>query len=260
MTYVKKQQLQFQVHSFLAVLSFQPIWLVCMCTCVLSSELTRHQSREGGRDELVDRRRERERRRERGRRRKLKQQQRILWGCSRLEMKIFFPLVPTSESRGATQQLRRGHMHPAITGAPGFLSPLQASWSAPHIQRHICFQSQNRNRWTLQAHTCKSHILICTQVVQRRAPYQSDQFCHAWLTELRFFSILGQPLFSEASSAAPGWGRIPLDFPLFLFQPWFNCPAQPFPDGVLIIFHSQRSWHYQGAAPCHSFSHRLSPI
>ncbi len=185
-----------------------------------------------------------------GRRRKLKQQQCILWGCSRLEMKLFFPLVPTSESRGATQQLRRGHMQPAITGAPGFLSPLQASWSTPHIQRHICFQSQNRDRWTLQAHACKSHILICTQVVQRRVTVSIGSISPCLTDGATLFSILGQPLFSEASSAAPGWGRIPLDFPLFLFQPWFNFPAQPYPGGVLIRFHSQRIWQYQGAAPC----------
>lgn len=156
---------------------------VCVC-----AELWAHQEsergKEGGRDEHVDRRRERERRRERGRRRKLKQQQRILWGCSRLEMKLFFPLVPSSESRGATQQLRRGHMQPAITGAPGFLSPLQASWS---IYTAIHMLSQIRDRWTLQTRTCKSHVLICTQVVQRRAPYQSDQFRHAWLIGATLF-------------------------------------------------------------------------
>lgn len=137
--------------------------------------------REGGRDEHVDRRRER------GRRRKLKQQQRIQWGCSRLEMKLFF-------SAGAYQWEQRSYPATenwAITGAPGFLSPLQASWSTSHIQRLICFQSQNRDRWTLQTHTCKSHILICTQVVQRRTPYQSDQFRHAWLMELRFFQYWG---------------------------------------------------------------------
>lgn len=114
-----------------------------------------------------------------------------LWLQQTGDEALFFPLVSTSESRGATQQLRRAYMQPVLTGAPGFLSIPQASWSTPHIQQHVFFQSQNRDLATLQTQTCKSPVFIRTWFVQRKAPYKLDQFCRAWLMELRFFQHWG---------------------------------------------------------------------